>query len=77
MAVEVKTDPLFKSGEPRELFNGMYFSGWDLRMEKMLWDIHPKDGRFLMIKPSPIDVPRKINIVLNWFEELKERAPVD
>ena len=21
--------------------------------------------------------PRKINIVLNWFEELKERVPVD
>jgi hypothetical protein len=21
--------------------------------------------------------PRKINIVLNWFEELKELAPVD
>jgi hypothetical protein len=21
--------------------------------------------------------PRKINIVLNWFEELKEKVPVD
>jgi len=27
-----------------------------------------------MIKPSAED-PRKINIVLNWFEELKERVP--
>jgi Tol biopolymer transport system component len=46
------------------------------------------DGkRFLMMKPPEIpeaadeestsDEPRKINIVLNWFEELKERVPVE
>ena len=27
-------------------------------------------------EPAPAPQP-KINIVLNWFEELKERAPVD
>jgi len=37
-----------------------------------------------MIKPpatacdeSTAGLPRKINIVLNWFEELKERVPVE
>jgi len=48
------------------------------------WDIHPDGKRFLMIKPPtsastapPAAGPRpKINIVLNWFEELKQRAPV-
>jgi len=48
------------------------------------WDIHPDGKRFLMIKPpaaagseSTSAGPRKINIVLNWFEELKDRVPVD
>jgi hypothetical protein len=46
------------------------------------YDIHP-DGRFLMIEPRLISVaesspegPRKIIIVKNWFEELKQRVPV-
>jgi hypothetical protein len=26
-------------------------------------------------KQATAKVPRKINIVLNWFEELKERVP--
>jgi hypothetical protein len=46
------------------------------------WDINPDGKRFLMIK-SPAAAgsesasagPRKINIILNWFEELKERVP--
>ncbi len=35
------------------------------------------DGRFLMLQ-SESGEPRRdrINIVLNWFEELKERVPV-
>ena len=47
------------------------------------WAIHPDGDRFLMIKPpagasSLVDRgPRKINIVLNWDEELKQRVPVD
>jgi len=48
------------------------------------WDIHPDGKRFLMIKPpastgaAPAAAgPRpKINIVVNWFEELKQRVPV-
>jgi hypothetical protein len=48
------------------------------------WDIHPDGDKFLMMKPvstsadeSTAGAYRKINIVLNWFEELKERVPVD
>jgi hypothetical protein len=26
---------------------------------------------------STLEAPRKINIVLNWLEELKQRVPVD
>jgi hypothetical protein len=42
--------------------------------------IHPDGKRFLMMKDvepagKPAETPRKINIVLNWFEELKQRVP--
>jgi hypothetical protein len=52
-------------------------------------DISHNNKRFLMIWPpetteeestteeSSTELPPKINIVLNFFEELKERAPVD
>jgi hypothetical protein len=84
MVVEVETDPTFIPGIPKELFKGTYFSVTGLTA-CTLWDIHPDDKRFLMMKPpqltneaSGTDTPQdKINIVLNWFEELKERVPVD
>jgi len=47
------------------------------------WDIPPNGKKFLMIKPAASTVQpqrrkstAKINIVLNWFEELKQRVPV-
>jgi hypothetical protein len=47
------------------------------------WDISPDGKRFLMIKPpastgaAPAAAgPRRINIVLNGFKELKQRVPV-
>jgi eukaryotic-like serine/threonine-protein kinase len=84
MAVEVETDPTFKRGNPKILFRGTYYS--NSLMEKMVWnpwDIHPNGKKFLMIKPpastgaaSAEGGPRKINIIINWFEELKARVPV-
>ena len=41
------------------------------------YDIHPVDERFIMIKQgtsSERSLPR-ISVVLNWFEELKQRVP--
>ena len=45
------------------------------------YDIHPDGERFLMVFPAELvdssEISRpQINIVLNWFEELKERVPV-
>ena len=31
------------------------------------------DGRFIMVRTPDESLPRKVNIVLNWFEVLKER----
>jgi Tol biopolymer transport system component len=73
MAVQMETEPAFSPAKPKLLFHGAYLD----------WDISPDGKRFLMIKtPAPTGAasadagPRKINIVLNWFEELKARVPV-
>ena len=80
MAVPVDTKSTFSAGKPRMLFQGMYVTGTG---QSPAWDISPDGKRFLMIKrlvstaaAPAAGVPRKINIVLNWFEELKARVPV-
>jgi hypothetical protein len=42
------------------------------------YDVSPDGQRFLMLKPSESTgvAPTQINVVLNWFEELKRRVPV-
>jgi hypothetical protein len=40
------------------------------------YDVTPDGQRFLMIKATEEEVAGQINVILNWFEELKERVPV-
>jgi serine/threonine protein kinase len=84
MAVAVETEPTFSPAKPKVLFKGTYVS-LDAPFDFTLWDISPDGKRFLMIKPTPASTGAtpaaagsrpKINIVLNWFEELKQRVPV-
>jgi hypothetical protein len=39
--------------------------------------VSPDGQRFLMLKPAEQAqaAPTQINVVLNWFEELKRRVP--
>jgi serine/threonine protein kinase/Tol biopolymer transport system component len=79
-SVAVETAPVFKPATPGKLFSrNPYLGGGSTPGTP--WDIHPDGKRFLMMKlpgaaPSAAGGPRKISIVLNWFEELKQRAPV-
>ena len=80
MGVSVKTDLAFSLETPQVLFKGTYCFVQD---EDFSWDISPDGRRFLMIKEltdnaqTPAGAsPRRINIVLNWFEELKQRVPL-
>jgi serine/threonine protein kinase len=89
MVIPVDTDRTFSHGNPEILFHGTYITSDVPPLISMTsWDIHPDADRFLMIKPSAVtegesseaataDEPRKIIIVTNWFEELKQRVPVD
>lgn len=77
MVVAVETEPTFSLGTPKELFRGYFISGLG---EGHPWDISPDGKQFLMMKQVGLETsggPRKINIVLNWDVELKERVPVD
>ena len=86
MRVSVETSATFKAGNPETLFRGTYagLPTADKTYDAQPWDIHPDGKRFLMLKPSTstgttstAETPRRINIVLNWFEELKKKVPVD
>jgi hypothetical protein len=80
MAVSVKTEPNFNIvGTPQVLFRGTYVSSSP--SDGTLWDISPDGKRFLMIKPSGLSESagrglRKINVIVNWIEELKQRVPL-
>jgi Tol biopolymer transport system component len=72
MAVEVRTDPAFSAGRPRRLFGGSFRPGY---ANSHSFDASPDGRRFLMVRLDPGSIPRQINIVLNWFEELKRLVP--
>ena len=82
MAVSIETGSGFEPGKPITLFQDNYVQL--TTNDGQPWDIHPDGNRFLMIKlagasegESAAAMPQKINIVLNFFEELKRLAPAD
>ncbi len=84
LSVSIDVDESFKAGKPELLFKGDYFSPINPMLEYQTWDISPDGERFLMIKQdfsgddaSGDEKPQQINVVVNWFEELKERVPVE
>jgi eukaryotic-like serine/threonine-protein kinase len=74
MAVDVATQPGFAAGKPQMLFEGQYVPTPGTLPN---YDVSPDGQRFLMLKPSEQEqaAPTQINVVLNWFEELKRRVP--
>jgi eukaryotic-like serine/threonine-protein kinase len=74
MAVDIDTQPNFLAGKPRVLFEGRYQPA---PFPIANYDVSPDGQRFLMLKPSEQELaaPTQINVVLNWFEELKRRVP--
>jgi serine/threonine-protein kinase len=66
MSVSITTQPELRVGTPRALF--------DLE-GTLLADIAPDGERLLMIREE--ESGTQINVILNWFEELKERVPTN
>ena len=74
MAVDIATQPSFAAGKPRMLFEGHYLP---TPATFPNYDVSPDGQRFLMLRPNEQAqaAPTQINVVLNWFEELKHRVP--
>jgi eukaryotic-like serine/threonine-protein kinase len=74
MAVEIATQPGFAAGTPRMLFEGRYDPP---PFPIANYDVSRDGQRFLMLKPTEQAqaAPTQINVVLNWFEELKQKVP--
>ncbi|MEE8162164.1 MAG: protein kinase, partial [Acidobacteriota bacterium] len=75
MVVPVQTDPTFRAGRPEILFEGRYVTSRIMRSIPY-YDISPDGQRFLMIKAVEGSTGQ-INVVLNWFEELKRLVPTE
>jgi serine/threonine-protein kinase len=69
MAVEVQTSPTFRAGTPTTLFEGHY--------DPFAYDVAPDGKRFLMLKAVAGQARADhLHVVVNWFEQLRRRAPV-
>ena len=75
MVVTVETEPTFRVGKPEELFEGSYTVSAINPGFLQYYDISPDGQRFLMIKKDEQMAAGQINVVLNWFEELKRLVP--
>ena len=73
MAVDVTLSPDFSAGRPQLLFPTEAMGG----APETSYDV-ASDGRFLMVEregPRYVPTVTSVNLVLNWFEELKARVP--
>ncbi|MCH7977724.1 MAG: PD40 domain-containing protein [Acidobacteria bacterium] len=74
MAVDITSEPTFSAGSPRLLFEGPYVSATSTWRPK--YDVTSDGRRFVMIQRGLQELGvMELNVVLNWFEELKRKAP--
>jgi len=71
MVAAVQTEPSFSAGKPKVLFEGSYVYA-QYAPGKQYYDISLDGQQFVMIKEAG---QAQINVVLNWFSELKRLVP--
>jgi eukaryotic-like serine/threonine-protein kinase len=75
MAVQITTQPAFAASKPTMLFERDYAAS-EFLATGIAYDVSPDGQRFLMVKESDqAAAATQINVVLNWFQELKRLAP--
>lgn len=73
MEVEVSTSPTFHANAPKLLFEGRFLGP---QFPVGAYGVSADAQRLLMLKPDDYkSSPAQINLVLNWFEELKKKVP--
>ncbi len=73
MSVPIRTVPHFTPGKPTLVFEKSY--AWGGTMST--YDVTPDGQHFIMIEHDESEAPHRLNVVLNWFDELRRRVPVD
>jgi serine/threonine-protein kinase len=77
LAVEIATQPAFRAGTPQMLFERPGLRSGAQPGPSPDFDVSPDGERFLMLKAGaqPQNALTQIHVVLNWFEELRQRVP--
>ncbi len=75
MAVPVTTQGTFAAGHPTVLFEGSYLAS-TFPLTGVTYDVTRDGQRFLMVKDETTSATQ-INVVVNWFEELKRLVPTE
>ena len=71
MSVAVQTQGEFRAEAPKVMFEGPY-----LNVPGVSYDVTPDGQHFIMIEENQKQAATtQLNIVFNWFEELKRRVP--
>ncbi len=78
MEVPIEWEPVFRPGDPSELFRGEY----EFPQAGRHFDVSLGGERFLMLKRAVQQadgdaVTPQVNVVLNWFDEVTARVPVN
>jgi dipeptidyl aminopeptidase/acylaminoacyl peptidase len=78
VAVRIQMQPSFSFGDPIPLPIERMIQ---TRATPRQYDITPDGKRFLVLLPAPQSgtesrATQQIHVVLNWFEELKQRVPI-
>jgi hypothetical protein len=68
-AVATETRAEFSAGRPQVLFEEHYLP--------YQYDVSADGERFLMIQVPETEPVTELNVVFNWFEELKRLLPTD
>jgi Tol biopolymer transport system component len=67
LAVPVSIEPKVAAGKPQEAFRGSFLNVWGRS-----YDVGPDARRFLLLR-SVAEEGHQPQLILNWFEELKEK----
>jgi serine/threonine-protein kinase len=73
MAVDFAAGEAFKIGVPHALFEGK----WSTSIPSRSYDVTPDGQHFIMLRQEdpPYQRVTRLNVVVNWFDELRKRAP--
>ena len=74
MAVTIESEPDFKAGRPTVLFEGQYDNAAAFGHPN--YDVSPDGQSFVMIRTERNEEQVHLNVVFNWFEELRRLAPI-